>query len=264
MSQVQSWQIQCRRCGYANSGAEVRCGKCGFPLPHRPGLLVAGSGAAKKAAAGASSTKVAQPGGFLPRLIAFIIDWAILGAVYLLIYFVWQATLTPVNLSGGFEKMVADQSRQSLAFFITLALARRLYFVGSWTILGASPGMRVMNLQIVEKNGEPIGFGAALRRYLGLYGLLSFFTLLTGPIMVPLSPRKQGLHDLIARTYVIQHLDPERILANAEKAGPTAAPPTPAPQRRHRQGAGQHLGGPGCRCGRRGRRCCARGAAPCL
>jgi uncharacterized RDD family membrane protein YckC len=218
VSQVQSWQIQCRRCGWANSGAEVRCMKCGFQLPQRPGMLIAGESAAAKIHQEAP-TKVAQPGGFFPRLIAFLIDWSILGAVGVVLFFVWQAALTPTSIDprSGLPELFQDQVRQRGYLLIGLLLIRRLYFQGSWTILGASPGMRVLNLHIVQQDGEPVGFRRAYIRYMFLYGIFSILSFIASPFMVALSKRKQGLHDGVAGTYVIQYLDPEKVLAQHEK-----------------------------------------------
>ncbi|MEA2645823.1 MAG: hypothetical protein QOE92_906, partial [Chloroflexota bacterium] len=70
---VQSWQIACPRCGWANSGAEVRCMKCGYGFAQRPGMLVAGESQSARAAP-PPAVLTARPGGFLPRLIGFIVD----------------------------------------------------------------------------------------------------------------------------------------------------------------------------------------------
>ncbi len=221
MSQVQSWQIQCRRCGWANSGAELKCMKCGHALPYRPGMMVAGQ-SASAAVRATPSVKVAQPGGFPVRLVAFVIDWLILGTVWLGVWFLWQATLAPAHFdpNSGVQTMLAYQGQQELFLLIALYMLRRLYFQGSWTILGASPGMRVLNLQIVDKEGHPVGFRRAFLRYLVLYGLLSLPNLIVSPFMVAFSERKAGLHDLIAGTYVIHYLDPDRVSIPAVQTMP--------------------------------------------
>ena len=195
--------------------------KCGHALPYRPGMMVAGQ-SASAAVRATPSVKVAQPGGFLVRLVAFVIDWLILGTIWLGVWFLWQATLAPAQFdpNAGAQTYLAYHGQQVVFLLVAVYMIRRLYFQGSWTILGGSPGMRVLNLQIVDKEGQPIGFRRAYLRYLVLYGLLSLPNLVVSPFMVAFTERKTGLHDLIAGTYVIQYLDPEGLPMPAAGAMP--------------------------------------------
>ena len=190
--------------------------KCGFALPYRPGMLVAGQSAGA-AARQAPSVKIAQPAGFMVRLVAFIIDWMILGVIWLAVWFLWANTLAPTHFDpkAPTAQLLADRSQQVIYLFVALYLIRRLYFQGSWTMLGGSPGMRVLNVQIVDKEGQPVGFRRAWLRYLVLYGLLALPNLIISPFMVAFSERKTGLHDVIAGTYVIHFLDADRVQKQA-------------------------------------------------
>jgi uncharacterized RDD family membrane protein YckC len=200
-------------------------------------MLVAGQSAAAAAVA-VRPVKVAQPAGFWVRLVAFIIDIAILNAVAVGVYYVWQGTLTPANVDPNHlaASLQTNLTYQVAAFELAVGLLNLFYFAGSWTILGASPAQRIFNLHIIGKNGQPIGFLRGCLRYI----VLSWLGLPTA-LVVALSKSKRGLHDRIAGTYVIQYLDPERIEGDPEKnlpAGlspqgeqpsPAAAPPAPAP-----------------------------------
>ena len=61
--------------------------------------------------------------------------------------------------------------------------------------------MRFLGLRVVGTDGNLIGFGTALIRWLGL--VLSLGVVLLGVIWVAFDPDKQGWHDKIARTYVV-------------------------------------------------------------
>ncbi|HTP25298.1 MAG TPA: RDD family protein, partial [Anaeromyxobacteraceae bacterium] len=68
---------------------------------------------------------------------------------------------------------------------------------------GQTPGKMLLGLKVVRTDGEAVGFGRALVRWLGQ--CLSLLLLGLGFLMVAFSGRKQGLHDKIAGTYVIRH-----------------------------------------------------------
>jgi uncharacterized RDD family membrane protein YckC len=77
------------------------------------------------------------------------------------------------------------------------------YFAGLWTYWGATVGQRVLRLRVVDANtGQPIGVGKALLRWLGLF--ISFIVCFIGVIWVAFDARKQGWHDKIASTVVVQ------------------------------------------------------------
>lgn len=78
-----------------------------------------------------------------------------------------------------------------------------LYFTAfessSWR---ASPGKRYLRLMIVDKNKQPVHAGKLLlRNLLKLVSLLLFFI---GFIMILFHEKRQGLHDYLLGTYVIQ------------------------------------------------------------
>jgi uncharacterized RDD family membrane protein YckC len=77
-----------------------------------------------------------------------------------------------------------------------------IYMVGFWVADGATPGKKVFGLRVQMVNGEPIGIGAGLLRYVGYY--VSGLTLGIGFLMVAFTPEKRGLHDYIAGTVVVR------------------------------------------------------------
>ncbi len=66
----------------------------------------------------------------------------------------------------------------------------------------ATPGMMVLSMRIVNYAGGSISFWRASGRVLATY--LSWMIAGIGFLMIAFTPRKQGLHDYIARTLVIK------------------------------------------------------------
>lgn len=69
------------------------------------------------------------------------------------------------------------------------------------TGLQATPGKVILKMKIVNKKGDKISILAATGRY--IFQFLSFFMLGIGFIMIVFRKNSTGLHDLLARTYVI-------------------------------------------------------------
>lgn len=136
--------------------------------------------------------------GFWIRVAAFLIDQALLFGLYLV--------TTLLSLLLG---LVLPPS---LMFVISFGLGT-LLMVGGGLILtlylpatrGQTPGKRVLGLWIVkegERPGTPLGWDTALLRWVG--HLACGFTAGIGYLMVAFTERKQGLHDLIAKTRVVR------------------------------------------------------------
>ncbi|MGD7706099.1 RDD family protein [Microlunatus sp. Y2014] len=105
---------------------------------------------------------------------------------------------------------------------LVLAIAAGVLSIGWWVVLcwtqgtrGASPGMRLMQLEVVGvEHGRPIGWARAIIRLLILLGLgMTSIGLIIMVILLMLHPRRQGWHDLAARAVVI----------NARQASPATS-----------------------------------------
>ena len=77
------------------------------------------------------------------------------------------------------------------------------YFTLLWSGItgGQTLGMRLLNLRVVGADGQPISYGTAVLRWMGM--LVSAAVILLGFIWVAFDARKQGWHDKIASTYVV-------------------------------------------------------------
>lgn len=119
--------------------------------------------------------------GFWIRCGAYLIDGLVLGLFNLLV--------------GLATEDVSQAQLLQIAF-------GAIYMVGFWVADGATPGKKVFGLRVQMVNGEPIGIGAGLLRYVGYY--VSGLTLGIGFLMVAFTPEKRGLHDYIAGTVVVR------------------------------------------------------------
>jgi uncharacterized RDD family membrane protein YckC len=137
-----------------------------------------------------------EPASFWIRVAAALIDGA-LGTAVLLVVF-----------ALGFAAAFA------LPPEIAILLSTGLYFIGSLGLAfllglyypatrGQTPGKRILGLWIYSDEtppGQGLGWGKAFLRLVG--HLVCGFTFYLGYVMVAFTSRKQGLHDLIAKTYV--------------------------------------------------------------
>ena len=138
-----------------------------------------------------SSTPAAAYGGFWIRVVAYIIDFIILGVIGSIVDVIFHANPSDAAASGN-----------GIAGLINLVLDIA-YFAGQWSYFGATLGQRIFKLRVVDANtGQPIGVGKALLRWLGLF--VSFAVCFVGVIWVAFDARKQGWMDKIASTLVVQ------------------------------------------------------------
>ena len=124
--------------------------------------------------------------------------------------------LTGVEYAGFWIRLGAYLIDAIILFIISIVLAVILgdiggpvgfavgiaYFVGFWTARGATPGKMAVGIEISTVDGESIGFGRALLRYIGY--IASALILLIGFLMIAFTRNKRGLHDYIAGTVVIK------------------------------------------------------------
>ena len=137
-------------------------------------------------------------GGFWIRVVAYIIDGIILGIVGGVIYAALGVNLSDPNSFQSTRYQGAQGANLVISF---------VYFAGLWTVMGASLGQRIFGMRVVDANtGQPIGFGKAALRWLGL--LISFLVCFIGVIWVAFDGRKQGWMDKIAGTVVLRAKGP--------------------------------------------------------
>ena len=147
--------------------------------------------------------------GFWIRVVARLLDGLIVGIPLAVVFGV--LALAAGGLAAGTSN--SDQNTQNTTaavfsgvfiLFYLLAIAVSIgYWVYFWGTTGATFGMRMLGLRVVDANtGGPIGIPRALVRW--LMTIVNSWACYIGWIWVAFDARKQGWHDKVARTVVIR------------------------------------------------------------
>ena len=208
----------CNKCGAQNAAGAQFCNRCGASTTPTPSAVPTAASqpsaspnfpssntASSPYAASATADQPVAPvagsgyGGFWIRVVAAIIDAIILRIV-----------VAPVGMifgGLGMAGMMSGIPHRGLRFLgggITIIL---LIF-GSWlyeafmesSSYQATLGKMIFGMKVTDLNGNRISFERATGRHFAKW--LSTMILGIGYIMVGLTDRKQGLHDLLAGTLV--------------------------------------------------------------
>jgi len=136
--------------------------------------------------------------GFWKRVLAYLIDAVVIFGMDFVVAFmiVLAATILGYN-----QEFIA--SKEYVVFLRILSfVAAVVYFAAFHSSKHqATPGKKMLGIKVVGYDGKRISFARAVGRYFGLF--ISSFTLLVGFLMAGFTERKQALHDMICKTYVI-------------------------------------------------------------
>ena len=134
--------------------------------------------------------------GFVTRLIAYMMDVAILAGVIAV---------------GGWLAVLADNVLESMGLDTRVALAAIFlflipliigsYFVFFWALTGRTIGKWFMGLKIIGRDNQKLSIGQALWRLIG-YGV-SAVVFWMGYLWVIIDDERQAWHDHMAKTWVI-------------------------------------------------------------
>lgn len=151
--------------------------------------------------------------GFWIRFVAIIIDGIIISIVRAFLVLPFLAMIG-ISFATGFENFDPENMEDLIPFLATviaagaaLALLSTIIWVLYGTFMEASKyqatvGKLAVGLIVTDLNGGKLDFSKALVRNLGK--ILSNFIFLIGYIMAAFTEKKQGLHDIIAGTLVVQ------------------------------------------------------------
>ncbi len=147
--------------------------------------------------------------GFWRRFVAYSIDGFIISIVFIILavisgiaFFagamsgknsVWISKMTDLECLGSIGMAI-------VGFYTLLFIAYFTYFLG---LNGRTPGKRLLGLQVVSVEGQPISFGTAFLRSVGYLVSSLLFTIPLGYIWAAFDKKKQAWHDKIAGTVVI-------------------------------------------------------------
>jgi len=202
--------VFCSKCGAQNFATAQSCQKCGgglsVGLTPMPSTATAPAYAAAPAVAYAA-VPTARYGGFWMRLLAHLIDHVILGVVAAPLFFILVLPAI-VRVINDAERNQEPSPELVVAIVSSIFIYILLAFVGQWlyeALLTSSSwqgtvGKRVLQLKVTDEVGNRIGFGRATGRFFAK--ILSSMFCCVGFIMVGLTDRKRGLHDMLAGTLV--------------------------------------------------------------
>jgi uncharacterized RDD family membrane protein YckC len=141
-----------------------------------------------------------QYAGFWIRFASYLIDVIPIGIVGGILN-----VATGTGYACGFRGTTAYQCNAGTGYIGSWVgfLILGVYWVLTWSLLGASLGQKALGMHIVNAlNGERIDIGKAVIRYIGF--VISAIPFALGLIWAGFDPRKQGWHDKIAGTYVVR------------------------------------------------------------
>ncbi|MEZ4598300.1 MAG: RDD family protein [Syntrophotaleaceae bacterium] len=168
----------------------VACTSCQMVQPYAPRCSRCGMALALRSA-------VDTYAGFWLRVVASLIDGIILSAIQMVCGIFLGLTSTLVGTAGG---EVEPHVLVLLLFNLMIGWAYFTVFTGA---SGQTPGKMALRIKVVRTDGTDLGYGKAfLREVPGKF--VSKIILGIGYLMVAFTERKQGLHDMIAETYVIK------------------------------------------------------------
>ncbi len=140
-------------------------------------------------------------GGMIIRTAAWIADVICLFLTTIGLAFLVLATIWFGGRLGG---EINDQVRALAAGSGALIVVSTgfLYFTLFAGSSGQTPGKRLFGLKIIQETGEEMTYGRACLR--SIYWIVSLLLFSIGFLMIAFSKQKQGLHDKLARTYVVR------------------------------------------------------------
>ncbi len=142
----------------------------------------------------------ARYAGIVTRGVALAIDAALANLIVLIL----AALLALVS------SLVGDLRPQWLAALLAAAgwvSTLVLYFTIFWSTTGQTPGMRLLQLQVITGDGERVHIVRAFVRLVMLG--LAIVPLFAGFLPVLFDRRRRGVHDLVAGTVVV-YAPPDR------------------------------------------------------
>lgn len=163
--------------------------------------------------------------GFWKRVLASIIDNLIMWFVFMIIGLI----LLVVRLMGDWEPSPAETSLitdgESPIFTARMFGQLLLNWGAMWLYHAimesskcrASVGKLALGIVVVDEFNQRLSFGRASARHWSKF--ISTIILFIGFIMTAFTARKQALHDLIARTYVVDKRELNHILREQAQRG---------------------------------------------
>ncbi|MEN1761367.1 RDD family protein [Anoxynatronum sibiricum] len=140
--------------------------------------------------------KVYRPAGFFIRLVAYLVDLAVINAV--------------LGIISGIVAVDVKALPLLAVSFVTIGLAGALYFTLMTCFFGQTLGKMIAGIRVIQSNGTPPGLLTAFFRETVGRTLSQLLGVHMGYWWCAFHPKKQGWHDLISDTYVVHDRSAER------------------------------------------------------
>jgi len=137
-------------------------------------------------------------GGFSRRILAFLIDNALLQVAVMIVFILGLLMVGyEIDVEGdiGISSLLAS-------YYATAVVMNLFYFTWFHGITGQTIGKRILGLKVIRTTGEPVNPGMAFLRWVGY--IVSSMIFYLGFIWIAFDKKKQGWHDKIAGTIVIK------------------------------------------------------------
>ena len=147
--------------------------------------------------------------GFWKRFIAYLLDSIILAIPLFIVSIIFAVLINGIAMSLFFgDSSMGSNPALDIMFVIVGLIPSVLIFIlcllyfavfesSSWQ---ATPGKKIIGIKVVDIQGERIALGKALLRNVGR---IASSILCIGYIIIGFTQKKQGLHDMIAGTLVV-------------------------------------------------------------
>jgi len=186
--------MYCTQCGYNNPVSVKFCKNCEVDL--QPSTI--NSDLAK-------NPEVLIYAGFRVRFIALFLDALVLVSCLILIIFSIAGFIALSGRDSILHKLLAAP----IFYGVIAGLSAAYFALMESGPQGGTFGKRWMNIKVMDSNGNRL---TATRAWGRLFArLVSHLSLYIGYLIQPFTPRKQALHDLLARTVVVRANDSKKI-----------------------------------------------------
>jgi uncharacterized RDD family membrane protein YckC/Tfp pilus assembly major pilin PilA len=187
--------MYCPNCDASNPDGSRFCIKCGASLSEALSVSVSGLNARKEPATAAA----AAPGNSLPLMI-YAGFWRRVWA-YLIDYGILLIAAFAVGLVAAFiAPTMLDEDDQRLTLFVFVLIWLYTALMESSTYQ-ATVGKLALGIKVTDATGERLTFWRATGRYFA--EILTSLTLGIGYLIAAFTKRRQALHDIVARTLVV-------------------------------------------------------------
>ncbi|WP_162356660.1 RDD family protein [Metabacillus mangrovi] len=140
-----------------------------------------------------------QYAGFWIRFAAYLIDSFILSFGMGIFVFLFTMSITLLIETGNDAAAIGFMI---IMYILITGLSLAYYILMPVTVWQGTIGKKLIGLKIVDADGNKLTIGRSAGRTFSM--MISGMTMYIGYIMAGFTDRKQALHDMIAKTYVIQ------------------------------------------------------------